>query len=81
MLVACLENELVAFAPDTGARAGSLRTSAEIRTPPILAGGFVVVGLRDRSVIAYALPGTSPPRRRSRRLPPLRPAARLPARP
>jgi outer membrane protein assembly factor BamB len=60
VLVACLENELVAFAADTGARAGSLRTSAEIRTPPIVAGGFVVVGLRDRSVIAYALPGTLP---------------------
>lgn len=60
VLVACLENELVAFAADTGARAGSLRTSAEIRTPPIVAGGFVVVGLRDRSVIAYALPGTAP---------------------
>ena len=61
VLVACLENELVAFASDTGAKAGSLRTSAEIRTPPILAGGYVVVGLRDRSVIAYALPGTLPP--------------------
>ncbi len=60
VLVACLENELVAFASDTGARAGSLRTSAEIRTPPIVAGGFVAVGLRDRSVIAYALPGSSP---------------------
>ena len=81
VLVACLENELVAFASDTGKKAGSLRTSAEIRTPPILAGGYVVVGLRDRSVIAYALPGTlpaTPPA--SRRLPPLRPAARLPAR-
>jgi len=61
VLVACLENEFVAFASDTGARAGSLRTSAEIRTPPIVAGGYVVVGLRDRSVIAYALPGTLPP--------------------
>jgi len=26
-----------------------------------VAGGYVVVGLRDRSVIAYALPGTLPP--------------------
>jgi outer membrane protein assembly factor BamB len=60
VLVACLENELVGFASDTGKKAGSLRTSAEIRTPPIAAGGYVVVGLRDRSVIAYALPGTSP---------------------
>ena len=61
VLVACLENELVAFDSDTGARTGGLRTSAEIRTPPIVAGGYVVVGLRDRSVIAYALPGTLPP--------------------
>jgi outer membrane protein assembly factor BamB len=61
LLVACLENELVAFGKDTGAHAGSLRTSAEIRTPPIVAGGYVVVGLRDRSVIAYALPDTLPP--------------------
>ena len=61
VLVACLENELVAFDSDTGARTGGLRTSAEIRTPPIVAGGYVIVGLRDRSVIAYALPGTLPP--------------------
>jgi hypothetical protein len=58
--VACLENELVAFAPETGTSAGRLRTSAQIRTPPILVGGFLVVGLRDRSVIAYALPGSMP---------------------
>lgn len=61
LLVACLENELVAFARDTGAKAGQLRTTAEIRTAPILAGGFVVFGLRDRSVIAYAPAGSPPP--------------------
>ena len=60
VLVACLENEIVAFAPDTGTRSGSFRTSAELRTPPVIAGGRIVVGLRDRSVIAYALPGTAP---------------------
>ena len=60
LLVACLENELVAFARGTGAKAGALRTTAEIRAAPVLAGGFVVLGLRDRSVIAYA-PGGSPP--------------------
>ena len=61
VLVACLENELVAFAPDTGTTAGRLRTTAEIRTPPILApGGLVAVGLRDRSVIAFPLPGSTP---------------------
>jgi outer membrane protein assembly factor BamB len=61
VLVACLENELVALAPETGTTAGRLRTAAEIRTAPLLApGDFVVVGLRDRSVIAYALPGSMP---------------------
>jgi outer membrane protein assembly factor BamB len=60
VLVACLENELVAFFPETGTTAGRLRTTAEIRTPPILAGGLVAVGLRDRSVLAFALPGSTP---------------------
>lgn len=61
LLVACLENALVAFAPDTGTRAGVFHTPAEIRTPPILAGPLVVLGLRDRSVIAYAPAGTPVP--------------------
>jgi outer membrane protein assembly factor BamB len=60
VLVACLENELVAFASDTGSKAGRFRTPAEIRTPPLLAGGLVLVGLRDRSVVAYAPPGSAP---------------------
>ncbi|HSD65379.1 MAG TPA: PQQ-binding-like beta-propeller repeat protein [Vicinamibacteria bacterium] len=58
VLVACLENELVAFSPETGAKEGRWRTPTEIRTPPLVAGGLVVMGLRDRSVVAYALPGT-----------------------
>jgi outer membrane protein assembly factor BamB len=70
LVLACLENELVALDPDTGAGAGSLRTSAEIRTPPLVAGGFVVLGLRDRSVIAYALPGTAVPAEAAPELPP-----------
>jgi outer membrane protein assembly factor BamB len=61
LLLACLENELVALDARTGATAGTLRTTAEIRTPPLVAGGFVVLGLRDRSVLAYALPGTAVP--------------------
>jgi outer membrane protein assembly factor BamB len=61
ILVACLENELVALAPDTGARVGSFHTSAEIRTPPILVGALVIVGLRDRSVVAYAPAAATPP--------------------
>jgi outer membrane protein assembly factor BamB len=58
VVVACLENELVAVAPESGRRSGSFRTPAEIRTPPILFGNRIVVGLRDRSVVAY-LPGGS----------------------
>jgi outer membrane protein assembly factor BamB len=60
VLVACLENEIVAFSPETGARTGALRTAAEIRTPPLVADSLVVVGLRDRSVVAYAPPGAIP---------------------
>jgi outer membrane protein assembly factor BamB len=62
VVLACLENELVAFTPETGKAAGRLRTTDEIRTAPLVApGGFVVIGLRrDRSVIAYALPGALP---------------------
>jgi outer membrane protein assembly factor BamB len=57
VLVACLENDLVGYARDTGTRAGSLRTGAEIRTPPILSGRSILVGLRDRSVVAYKMAG------------------------
>jgi outer membrane protein assembly factor BamB len=53
VLVACLENQVVAFDAATGAPAGSFKTPAEIRTPPIRAAGFLVLGMRDRSVIAY----------------------------
>ena len=61
VLVACLENELVAFTPETGGRAGGFRTSAPIQTAPLLTGDLVVIGLRDRSVVAYALPGRPTP--------------------
>jgi outer membrane protein assembly factor BamB len=60
VLVACLENAIVAFAPETGTPTGSLRTSAEIRTPPlVVSGSLVVLGLRDRSIVAYAPPGAA----------------------
>jgi outer membrane protein assembly factor BamB len=61
VLVACLENLLVAFDAKSGEKAGSFTTSAEIRTPPLPVGSLIVVGLRDRSVIAYGLAGTAPP--------------------
>jgi outer membrane protein assembly factor BamB len=55
LVVACLENQVAAFEARSGTPAGGFKTPAEIRTPPILAGGLLVLGLRDRSVIAYAL--------------------------
>ena len=60
IVVACLENQLVAFDAATGAKEGGFNTSAEIRTPPIRVGGLIVLGLRDRSVIAYGLAGSAP---------------------
>lgn len=60
IVVACLENEIVVLAPDTGKRLGVFRTTAEIRTPPLVLGGRVVLGLRDRSVVAYIPAGVEP---------------------
>jgi len=80
LLMACLENELVAFFPDSGKPAGRLRTTAEIRTPPIVVpSGFVALGLRDRSVIAFALPATAPPRPSSPEAAPAEPKVAPPA--
>jgi outer membrane protein assembly factor BamB len=61
LVVACLENEVAAFHARSGAAAGSFKTPAEIRTPPVLAGQLLVLGLRDRSVIAYALGAAARP--------------------
>jgi hypothetical protein len=80
LLVACLENDLVGFARDTGTRAGSLRTGAEIRTSPILSGRNILVGLRDRSVVAYTLPGV-PAAKPEREPPDAPPAGKAPAAP
>jgi outer membrane protein assembly factor BamB len=55
VLVACLENLVVAADARTGKLEGAFKTPSEIRTPPIQAGGLLVLGMRDRSVIAYAL--------------------------
>jgi outer membrane protein assembly factor BamB len=61
ILVACLEDEVVLFAQDTGKKAGSLRAAAQIIAPPVVAGGLVFLGLRDRSVVAYAVPAAPVP--------------------
>ncbi len=60
-IVACLENEIVAFDAQTGAPVGGLRTSAEISTRPLLTETALVIGLRDRSVVAYPRLGGDDP--------------------
>lgn len=47
VLLACRENDLVGFDLKTGAKLGALRTGAEIRTAPILAGQQLLIGLRQ----------------------------------
>lgn len=61
VLVACLENQVIAFDALTGAPAGGFKTPAEIRAGPIRAARLLVMGMRDRSVIAYELSGSRAP--------------------
>ena len=60
LLVACLENVIVAFDALTGLPAGSFNTPVEIRAAPVSVGDLLVLGMRDRSVIAYGLAGRTP---------------------
>ena len=55
VLVACFENEVVGFDGRTGKKLGSLKTNAEIRTPPVMAGKQLYLGLRDHTVVALQL--------------------------
>ena len=61
VLVACFENDVLGFDGRTGRRLGSLRTSAEIRTPPVLVNRRLYIGLRDRTVVALQLAAAPPP--------------------
>ena len=61
VLVACFENDVVGFDGRTGRRLGALRTTAEIRTPPLLVSGRLYIGLRDRTVVALQLAAAPPP--------------------
>jgi hypothetical protein len=60
VLVACLENLVVGFDARTGLPVGSFKTPAEIRAAPVTTGQLLVLGMRDRSVIAYGLGGVAP---------------------
>jgi outer membrane protein assembly factor BamB len=57
VIVACHENEILGFDLVTGRRIGGLKTAEAMRTPPILRGARLFVGLRNRSVQALDLPG------------------------
>ena len=56
IVIACHENEILGFELTEGRSLGSLRTAAEIRTAPLIAGRQIFVGLRNRSVVAYTVP-------------------------
>ncbi len=61
VLVACHENEILGFDLKTGTRQGGLKTTAQIRTPPLLLDGRIYLGLRNRSVVALKLAGPGEP--------------------
>jgi outer membrane protein assembly factor BamB len=60
VLVACQEDEILGFDARTGRRLGNARTSAPLRTPPLLLRGHLVAALRDRSVVALRIPALAP---------------------
>jgi hypothetical protein len=72
VLIACHENEILGFHLDTGEPAGSLRTQTQIRTPPLVEGGRLFVGLRNRTVEAFALPTRGQPATAPASAPPAR---------
>ncbi len=57
-LVACHETEVLGFDLRTGRPVGGLRTTAPIRTPPLVVGRRLFLGLRDRTVVALDLGAT-----------------------
>jgi outer membrane protein assembly factor BamB len=57
--VACRESDILGFALKTGKPVGALRTAAPLHTAPLLLGGRLFVGLRDRTVAAFELASLS----------------------
>ena len=62
VLIACHETYVLGFEAKTGRPLGTLKTPAEIRTPPLLDNGRLYIGLRDRSVLALRLGAGEPPK-------------------
>lgn len=56
IVIASHEKEILGFEISTGRSLGTLRTAAEIRTPPVVAGRQIFVGLRNRSVLGFTVP-------------------------
>ena len=59
VLVACHEKDVIGFDVKTGRPVGNVRTIALIGTPPLLLGGRLFLGLKDRSVVGFELAGFS----------------------
>jgi len=60
VLVACHERDVIGFDVSTGRAVGNLRAAAQIGTPPLLLGGRLFLGLKDRSVVGYELASLAP---------------------
>jgi outer membrane protein assembly factor BamB len=58
-VVACSDDILAIFDSRTGKRIGDIRTPGAIRTPPLVVGDLLVVGLRTRAVVAFRM-GSAP---------------------
>jgi outer membrane protein assembly factor BamB len=59
VLLACQETDLVGLDPATGRRVGVFKTTAEMQTVPLPAGGRLYVGLRDKSVVSFQFGGAA----------------------
>jgi outer membrane protein assembly factor BamB len=60
VLVACAEDEVVGFDPQTGASIGNVKAPAEISIPPLVVDDRLYLGLREPSVVAMRM-GVPPP--------------------
>jgi hypothetical protein len=74
VLVACYgarpeENVLVGYDAETGDRIGELHTPGELASPPVALPGRLVLPLRDRRLVALALPVAPPAATPSPRVP------------
>jgi outer membrane protein assembly factor BamB len=60
-VVACSDDILALFDSRTGKRIGDIRTPGAIRTPPLVVGDLLVVGLRTRAVVAFRMGSAAEP--------------------